>query len=78
MVMERIILEVNNEVAKAWRNAPQQLKDELEKDLELRIANNIREVERSNFFDLLDKVQKKTRERGLTQEKLEKLLNEED
>lgn len=76
--MERIILEVNNEVAKAWRNAPQQLKDELEKDLELRIANNIREVERSNFFDLLDKVQKKTRERGLTQEKLEKLLNEED
>jgi len=76
--MERIILEVNNEVAKAWRNAPQQLKDELEKDLELRIANNIREAERSNFFDLLDKVQKKTRERGLTQEKLEKLLNEED
>lgn len=76
--MERIILEVNNEVAKAWRNAPAQFKEELEKDIELRIAKKIREAERNNFFELLDTVQKKTSERGLTQETLEKLLNEKD
>lgn len=76
--MERIILEVNNEVAKAWRKAPPQFKEELEKDLELRIAKKIREAERNNFFEFLDKVQKKTGERGLTQETLEKLLNEND
>jgi hypothetical protein len=76
--MERIILEVNNEIAKAWRNAPSQFKEELEKDLQLRIAQKIREAERNNFFEFLNKVQKKTSERGLTQETLEKLLNEED
>lgn len=76
--MERIILEVNNEIAKAWRNAPSQFKEELEKDLQLRIAQKIREAERNNFFEFLNKVQKKTSERGLTQETFEKLLNEED
>jgi hypothetical protein len=76
--MERIILEVNNEVAKAWRNAPSQFKEKLEKDLELRIAKKIKEAEMNNFFELLDKVQEKASERGLTQETLEKLLNEED
>jgi hypothetical protein len=76
--MERIILEVNNEIAKAWRNAPSQFKEELEKDLQLRIAQKIREAERNNFFEFLNKVQKKSSERGLTQETLEKLLNEED
>ncbi|MEO9020800.1 MAG: hypothetical protein ABI237_08825 [Ginsengibacter sp.] len=63
--MERIILEVNNEVAEAWRNAPTQFKEELEKDLQLHIAKKIREAERNNFFELLDKVQKKTSDRGL-------------
>ncbi|MGN6531425.1 MAG: hypothetical protein ACTHK0_06705 [Ginsengibacter sp.] len=76
--MERIILEVNNEIAKAWRNAPSQFKEEMERDLQLRIAQKIREAERNNFFEFLDKVQKKTSERGLTQETLEKLLNEKD
>lgn len=76
--MERIIVEVNNEIAKAWRNAPPQFKEEMEKDLQLRIAQKIREAERNNFFEFLDKVQKKTSERGLTQETLEKLLNEKD
>lgn len=76
--MERIIVEVNNEIAKAWRNAPSQFKEEMEKDLQLRIAQKIREAERNNFFEFLDKVQKKTSERGLTQETLEKLLNEKD
>lgn len=76
--MERIILEVNNEIAKAWRNAPSQFKEEMERDLQFRIAQKIREAERNNFFEFLDKVQKKTSERGLTQETLEKLLNEKD
>lgn len=76
--MERIILEVNNEIAKAWRNAPSRFKEELEKDLQLRLTQKIREAEKNNFFEFLDKVQKKTSERGLTQETLEKLLNEKD
>lgn len=76
--MERIVLEVNSELAKAWRNASLQLREELEKDIEMRIAKKIRENEKTVFFQLLDKVQKKSAQRGLTQETLEKLLNEEN
>lgn len=76
--MERIVLEVNSELAKAWRNTSPEFKEELEKDLEMQIAKKIRQAEKNNFFKLLDKVQEKTRKRGLNQETLEKLLNEEN
>ncbi len=51
--MERIVLEVNDELAKAWRNAPLQLREELEKDIETRIAKKIREAQKNDFFQLL-------------------------
>jgi hypothetical protein len=75
--MERIVLEVNSELAKAWRNAPLQFREKLEKDIEMRIAEKIREAEKNNFFQLLDKVQKNAAEHGISQETLEKLLSEE-
>ncbi|WP_257666769.1 hypothetical protein [Parapedobacter tibetensis] len=75
--MDRIVLEVNSELAKSWRKAPATVRQSLERELEKRIAEEIAAVERDHFFALLDKVQEKAGKRGLTQEKLEKLLDEE-
>ncbi len=75
--MDRIVLEVNSELAKSWRKAPANIRQTLEKELEKRIAEEIAVVERDKFFALLDKVQDKAAKKGLTQEKLEKLLDEE-
>ncbi|MHA4738549.1 hypothetical protein [Dyadobacter sp. MSC1_007] len=75
--MERIVLEVNEEVAKAWRNSPVQFRERVEKDLEFQIAEKIRQAERNNFFQLLDEVQQRAETKGLTPEKLANLLNDE-
>ena len=76
--MDRIILEVNSELAKSWRKAPASVRHSLEKELEKRIAEEISAIERDDFFALLDKVQRKAAEKGLTQETLEKLLHEDE
>lgn len=73
--MERIVLEVNDELARAWRNAPRQFRERLEKDLENQILEKIRQAERENFFQLLDEVREEARQNGLTHDKLESLLN---
>ncbi|PSL26223.1 hypothetical protein [Dyadobacter jiangsuensis] len=73
--MERIVLEVNDELARAWRNAPAQFREKLEKDLENQILEKIRQAERENFFQLLDDVREEARQNGLTHDKLESLLN---
>lgn len=75
--MERIVLEVNEELAKAWRNAPLQFRERVEKDLEFQIAEKIRQAEKDDFLQLLDEVQQNAKNRGLTPEKLAELLNDE-
>ncbi|WP_353717957.1 hypothetical protein [Dyadobacter sp. 676] len=65
--MERIILEVNDELAKAWRNAPPQFCEKPEKDLEKQITKSIRQAEREKLFRLIEEVQKDARKKGLTQ-----------
>lgn len=75
--MDRIVLEVNSELAKSWRKAPAALRQSLERELEKRIAEEIGIAERANFFKLLDDVQAKAAKKGLTEEELDRLLNEE-
>ena len=75
--MERIILEVNSELAKAWRNSPIKLREQLEKEFELRAADQIRKSNESNFETELDNLRKEAESNGLTPEILENLLNEE-
>jgi len=75
--MDRIVLEVNNELAKLWRKAPSAWRQAIEKELEKRIAEKISVTERENFFNLLDNVQAKAKKKGLTQKKLDQLLDEE-
>lgn len=73
--MGRIVLEVDEEVAKAWRNAPAEFRENLEKDLALQIAEKVRQPGKSDFFHYLDEVQAQTKANGLTEATLQDLLN---
>lgn len=72
--MERIVLEVDDYLAKAWKNSPKDLKEEYES----KITDLLRELKEKEFDLLLDNARKTAQENGLTEEILNKLLNEKD
>ncbi|MFT4204565.1 MAG: hypothetical protein QM610_11725 [Chitinophagaceae bacterium] len=75
--MERIIIEVDNDIAIAWRKASPMLRAKLEKEIEWRITQRIRESQKMKFQQLLDEVRDEASTNGLTQEALDDILNEE-
>ena len=72
--MERIVLEVDDYTAKAWRNSSQEVK-EIYQD---KISEMLRELKLKEFKALLDEAGRIAESNGLTEEILEKLLNEKD
>lgn len=76
-MMERIIIEVDDETAKTWKDVSPKIKGQIEKNIEKQIAILSRGVKEDEFFDLLDKISEEAVKNGLTEEILEKLLNEE-
>lgn len=75
--MERIVIEVDEETAKKWNQASPKIKEQLEKNIEKQIDILSRAAEEDEFFALLDKISDEAVKNGLTEEILEKLLNEE-
>jgi hypothetical protein len=74
--MDRIVLEVNNKIAKAWREAPLQFREVFERDIEVLLSEKIREAEKDDFKQALNDMRKNATANGMTQEILEKLLSE--
>ena len=72
--MERIILEVDGAVARAWRNVPPSVKAGYEEKINA-VLRDLKEVE---FDRLLDEAGRIAKSNGLTEDKLNALLNEED
>jgi acyl-CoA reductase-like NAD-dependent aldehyde dehydrogenase len=70
--MERIVLEVDGALARAWRNSPPALRSSYER----KIADLLRELKEAEFDSLLDKAGKIAEENGLTEEQLEILKAE--
>ncbi|HXR84414.1 MAG TPA: hypothetical protein VN722_08910 [Hanamia sp.] len=75
--MERIVLEVDEQTAKKWQIAPPEIRKGLEKKIEELLERVSYEIKVSNFEALLDKASDEAERNGLTEEILEKLLNEE-
>ncbi|MBS1746806.1 MAG: hypothetical protein JST21_11610 [Bacteroidetes bacterium] len=75
--MERIVIEVDDATAKKWKDASPEIKWQLEKNIEKQIEILSRGVKEDEFFALLDKISDEAVKNGLTEEILEKLLNEE-
>ncbi|MCR8560976.1 hypothetical protein KXD93_25185 [Mucilaginibacter sp. BJC16-A38] len=76
--MERIVLEVDDQTAKAWRNTSAKLREQIGKNLELVLNDSLSKTKEANFELLLQEARAEAAKNGLTEEILEKLLNEED
>lgn len=72
--MDRIVLEVDSSLARVWRNSTPSLKAKYEQ----KIARILQEMKETEFEKLLNKVGKVASKNGITEEKLNRLLNEED
>ncbi len=75
--MERIIIEVDEATAKKWQEASPEIKSRLEKNVVSQIEILTRGAKADKFFTLLDNISDEAVKNGLTEEILEKLLNEE-
>jgi hypothetical protein len=74
IIMERIVLEVDGALARAWKNSSPALRSSYES----KIAALLRELKETEFDSLLNRAGKIAEENGLTEEKLKDLLNDED
>jgi hypothetical protein len=72
--MERIVLEVDGALARAWKNSSPTLRSSYER----KIADLLRELKESDFDNLLDKAGDIAEKNGLTEKKLNDLLNDKD
>ena len=75
--MERIVLEVDEKVAKAWRDAPSAKRRDITNKMNIRISKELFEYDKEGFIKYLDQLQDKMEERGLTQEILDDILKDE-
>jgi len=75
--MQQIVIEVDDATAKKWNESSHKIKGQLEKNIEKQIDILSRGVKEDKFFALLDKISDEAVKNGLTEEILEKLLNEE-
>ncbi|WP_183576162.1 hypothetical protein HDF18_20005 [Mucilaginibacter sp. X5P1] len=75
--MERIILEVDDKTAKAWRNTSAKLREAIGKNLEQVLNDSLNKSKEANFEMLLQEIRSEAAKNGLTEEILMQLLNEE-
>lgn len=73
--MDRIIVEVNDNAAKKWRFASLKKRSEIMSTINLLLEKSLCKSD-DDFWHFLDTISKKAKENGLTEEELDKLLNE--
>jgi intracellular sulfur oxidation DsrE/DsrF family protein len=74
--MEKIVIEVADATAKKWRNVSPKIKNHLEKSFAKQIDVVLQKVKEHDFEILLKKASEEAANNGLTEEVLQKLLNE--
>lgn len=73
--MERIILELDNAAAQKWRHASMEKKDQISRGIE-KLINKALSQSDDDFWDFVERMNKKAADNGLTEEILNDLLNE--
>jgi len=76
--MERIVLEVDDQTAKAWRNTSAKLREQIGKNLELVLNDSLNKSKEANFELLLQEIRIEAAKNGLTEEILAQLLNDKE
>ncbi|WP_295672948.1 hypothetical protein [uncultured Mucilaginibacter sp.] len=75
--MERIVLEVDDKVAKAWRDASSDKRKDISNKINIRMSKELFEYDKAAFLQYLDGLRNEMAERGLTQEILDDILKDE-
>ena len=75
--MERIIIEVDDATAEEWQSVSPQIKNQMKKNFGEQIQMFSQGIKEARFEALLDKASDEAAKNGLTEEILQKLLNEE-
>lgn len=74
--MERIVIEVSSNVARAWRKASVDKRKRLGNEVSVRIGKELLKGSKEEYLRYISELQQTMKERGLTQEILNEILNE--
>jgi hypothetical protein len=82
--MERIVIEVDDRLAKAWRQASEKKKKDIGNKVNISLAKELMSPsagrtrkEVKQYLDFLNELREEMLNKGLTQEELDKILNDE-
>ncbi len=70
---ERIVLEVDSDIAKKWRVSSKERKQKISQSINIKLAEELSDT-REEFRRYLDELGKSMEERGLTEEILREIL----
>jgi hypothetical protein len=76
--MERIVIEVSPNVARAWRSASDSKRKMLGNEVSVRIGKELLNGSKEEYIQYIRELQQTMKERGLTQELLNEILNEDE
>lgn len=74
--MEKININVSDELAEKWAKTSSVQKAKIEKFLEASVSDLLFKINQKNFDELLEKAREEAERNGLSEEILEKILNE--
>ena len=74
--MERIVIEVDEDIAKKWRSSSQKRKDKVSQQVNIILARELTDS-KEEFLQYLKELRAKMKERGLTEEILEEIMKDE-
>jgi len=75
--MERIVIEVDDNLAKQWRKSSELKRKSFENKINLVLAKELFESNSEEYIYFLHKVRIEMAEKGLSQEELDSILNDE-
>ncbi|HZY35476.1 MAG TPA: hypothetical protein VFE53_02440 [Mucilaginibacter sp.] len=75
--MEKIALEVEDRVAKAWKEAPAEKRRDIANKINIRTTRELFDYDKVAFMQYLEQLCNNISERGLTQEILDDILKDE-
>ncbi len=74
--MEKIVLEVDEGVAKAWREASTDKRRAITNKVNIQLSRDLFEYDKDAFIDHLNQLRNTMAERGLTEDILNDILNQ--
>ena len=78
IIMDRIILEVDDQVAKSWRYSSEKKRQQVNDTINMLLQAAFKRKEDADFIQFVKEVQDKAAERGLTEDILNDILNGRD